>query len=244
MAEIRALATLGRAARETAKINVRQPLAMLTCVTHSTRRDLIDALVPLLVAELNVKAVRFATSAESFVTLEAKANFRTLGKKFGKAMPDAAAAIAQLSSEHLRAFEHGEELAISAGGVTHALAPEDLSIVRRASGDVVVAEDAGRFVAIDPTVSQELRLEGIARELVSRLQRLRKELGLAVSDRVSLALAGPEEVEAAARAHERTIADAVLARSFKIGGFPDDHPAARTLDLDGVAVRIALAKEA
>ncbi len=244
MAEIRALATLGRAARETAKINVRQPLALLTCVTHSARRDLIDALVPLLAAELNVKAVRFATSAESFVSLEAKANFRTLGKKFGKAMPDAAAAIAQLSSAHLRAFEHGEELAISAGGVTHALSADDLSIVRRASGDVVVAEDAGRFVAIDPAVSQELRLEGLARELVSRLQRLRKELGLAVSDRVTLSLDGPDEVVTAAKAHEGAIADAVLARSFKIGGFPDDHPAARTLDLDGVAVRVAIVKDA
>ncbi|MBI3790000.1 MAG: isoleucine--tRNA ligase [Gemmatimonadetes bacterium] len=244
MAEIRALATLGRAARETAKLNVRQPLGLLTCVTHNPRRDLMDALVPLLAAELNVKQVRFATSAESFVTLEAKANFRTLGKKFGKATPDAAAAIAALSSAHLRAFEGGEELAISAGGVTHALAGEDLTIVRRASGDVVVAEDAGRFVAIDPTVTPDLRLEGIARELVSRLQRLRKEQGLAVSDRVRLLLSGPEEVEAAARAHETTIAEQVLAVAFKIGGFPNDHPAARTLDLDGVEVRVALSKDA
>ncbi len=244
MAEIRILATLGRAARETAKLNVRQPLRTLICVTGGLKSPELDALVPLLAAELNVKTVRFVTSAESFVTLEAKANFRTLGKKFGKAMPDAAAAIAQLSSEHLRAFEHGEPLAISAGGVTHALASEDLSIVRRASGDVVVAEDAGRFVAIDPTVTPELRLEGIARELVSRLQRLRKEMGLAVSDRVALLLAGPEEIEEAARAHQATIADAVLARSFKIGSFPEYHPAARTLDLDGVTVRVALAKDA
>ena len=243
MGEIRALATLGRAARETAKINVRQPLGLLTCVTHSNRRDLIDALVPLLAAELNVKTVRFASSAESFVTLEAKANFRTLGKKFGKATPDAAAAIAALSSEHLLAFEQGEAVAISAGGVTHALAAEDLSIVRRASGDVIVAEDAGRFVAIDPAVTDALRTEGLARELVSRLQRLRKELGLAVSDRVQLQLAGTPDVEAAAEAHRDAIEDALLATSFKIGSFPDDHPAARTLDLDGVAVRIALAKD-
>jgi isoleucyl-tRNA synthetase len=244
MAEIRALATLGRAARETAKINVRQPLALMTCVTHNERRDLMDALVPLLAAELNVKQVRWATSAESFVTLEAKANFRTLGKKFGKATPDAAAAIAALSSAHLRAFEGGEELVISAGGVSHALAADDLTIVRRASGDVVVAEDAGRFVAIDPTVTEALRLEGIARELVSRLQRLRKEQGLAVSDRITVQLAGAPEVEAAARTHQAAMADQVLATAFSIGSFPDDHPAARTLDLDGLEVRVALTKEA
>ncbi len=243
MAEIRALATLGRAARETAKRTVRQPLGTIICVTQSPRRDLIDALVPLLASELNVKAVRFATNAESLVTLEAKANFRTLGRKFGKAMPDAAAAIAQLSSAHLRAFEGGEPLAVTAGGVTHELSAEDLTIARRASGDVVVAEAAGRFVAIDPTVTDELRQEGIARELVSRVQKLRKELGLAVSDRVTLRLAGPAEIEAAAEAHRATIADAVLARSFKIGELPDHHPAARTLDLDGVAVRVAIEKD-
>ena len=243
MAEIRALATLGRAARETAKRGVRQPLGVITCVTRSGRRDLIDALVPLLASELNVKQVRFATSAEALVTLEAKANFRALGKVFGKAMPEAAAAIGRLTSEQLRAFEHGEALTISAGGVTHALGAEEVTILRRATGDVVVAEDAGRFVAIDPTVTEALREEGIARELVSRLQRLRKELGLEVSDRVTVRFAGPPEVEAAARAHQAAIADAVLARSFMIGELSDDHPAARTLDLDGVAVRVALEKD-
>ena len=244
MREIRALATLGRAAREEANVGVRQPLRLVTCVTPAGRPELLEALMPLLQAELNVKRVVFATSADTLVTLQAKANFRTLGKKFGKAMPEAAAAVAALTSEHLRGFEHGSPLSITAGGVTHPLAIDDVTIIRRATGDVVVKEDGGRFAAIDPTVTPELRQEGMARELVSRLQRLRKELGYAVSDRVRLWVAGPAEFEEAVRARQVWIGDEVLAREVAIGGDPAwPNPAMRAVDLDGVATHVALTRD-
>ena len=245
MAEIRALANLGRAAREEAKVSVRQPLASCTCVAPFGRADLVTALVPLLAAELNVKAIQFASSADALVSLEAKPNFRTLGKVFGKAMKEAAAAVTARTGDELRAFDHGGPLSLTVAGMTHAVTRDDVTIVRRATGNVVVKEDGGRFAAIDPVVTPALRQEGIARELVSRVQRLRKEMGLAVSDRVRLALSGPLDVEAAARAHARWIADEVLAREFTIGGALDGtNPAVRTLDLDGIDVRIALNRDA
>src|SRR5205085_3331427 len=115
----------------------------------------------------------------ALVTLEARANFRSLGKRFGKRTPLAAEAVSALTPDTLRAFEHGEPVAVTVDGETHELVPDDVTIIKRATGDLVVAEAEGRFVALDPTVTPELRLEGVARELVSRVQRLRKELGFA-----------------------------------------------------------------
>ena len=252
MAETRALATLGRAAREEAKINVRQPLATLTCVAPAiaTKSDRLPAaeratlVRELLKAELNVKEVRFAENSDALVTLEARPNFRTLGKIFGKATNAAAATVSQLSATALRAFEHGTEQRIQVGDIVHVLTADDLIIIPKTSGTMVVKQDGGRFAAIDPVVTPELKQEGTAREIVSRVQRLRKDLGFAVSDRVRLALASEPEVEAAARAHARWIADEVLAREFAIGGALDGtNPALRILDLDGIEVRVALTRD-
>src|SRR5699024_7225291 len=99
------LATLGRAAREEARIKVRQPLTRAVCVAPGVDQALLEQLLPLLAAELNVKAIEFARSGDALVTLRAKANFRALGKRFGKKTPLAAAAIAALSSDALRDFE-------------------------------------------------------------------------------------------------------------------------------------------
>src|SRR5204862_7189099 len=131
----------------------------------------LEALVPLRAAELNVKSVEFAKSGDAFVSLRAKPNFRALGKKFGKQTPLAAATIAALTAEQLHAFEHGEPLSVSVDGATHALAVEDLEILKSASGELLVQETAGFVTAVDPTVTEELRLEGLAREIISRVQR-------------------------------------------------------------------------
>ena len=99
-------------------------------------------------------------------------------------------------------------------------------------------------VALDPTLTPELRTEGLARELVSRVQRLRKEAGLAVSDRIRLHASGDAEVDEAVREHRDWIASEVLAREVVIGGGPSErYDAAQTLDLDGLAARVALTKE-
>jgi isoleucyl-tRNA synthetase len=190
MAAARTLARLGRAAREDAGVRVRQPLTRLVCVVPEGARDAVEPLRPLLAAELNVRSVELASSADSLVRLEAKANFRTLGKRFGKSTPLAAAAVAALDSEALRGLEMGAAVYITVDGETHALAAEEVTIIHRAAGDLVVAEEGGYFAAIDPTVTAELRQEGLARELVSRVQRLRKESGFAVSDRIALSIWG------------------------------------------------------
>ncbi|HVZ49916.1 MAG TPA: isoleucine--tRNA ligase [Gemmatimonadaceae bacterium] len=246
MAEIRELSRLGRAAREEAKVNVRQPLARMVCVAGAlddAARACLTGLVPLLQAEMNVKSVEFATTAGALVTLEARPNFRSLGKVFGKDTPKAAAAVTALGSDALEAFERGDAVLVNVDGREHRLTADDLTIVRRASGALVVQQDGRRFAAIDPTVTPSLRSEGIARELVSRTQRLRKETGLDVSDRIILRVAGPAPVAGAVTEHRQWIAGEVLARDIVLGDAMPDGAQAVEVALDGFTAHLALTKD-
>ncbi len=241
MAAIRTLSRLGRAAREEVGIKVRRPLARMVCVAPGVLETGLRPLVPLLAAELNVKRVDFATSADELVTLHPKPEFRALGKKFGKHTPLAAQAVSALTSDQLRAFERGEPLVITVEGQSRELELDDVTIIRRASGDLVVEEDSGFFAAIDPAVTPALELEGYARELVSRVQRMRKEASLAVSDRIALAIGtGEGDVHAVVGAHRAWIMDETLATELVL------HDGARDgmtpVDLDGMTAFVAITR--
>ncbi len=250
MAHIRTLATLGRAAREEAGVKVRQPLARLVCVVplpgsvfrggEARATGVLEQLTPLLAAELNIKNVEFISSADDLVILEAKPNFRSLGKKFGKKTPLASEAVQALNNEALRAFEAGQPLYVSVENESRELSAEDLTVVRRASGDLVVKEEAGYFAALDSTVTRELRLEGLARELVSRIQRFRKESGLAVSDRIRLVVRADAEVQEAVSAFRKWISDEVLALDVSVGEQIESKYATHTFDLEGQSVTVAI----
>ncbi|HMH85607.1 MAG TPA: isoleucine--tRNA ligase [Gemmatimonadaceae bacterium] len=247
MGHIRTLTTLGRAAREDAGVKVRQPLARLVCVVPARgtaskgAAGVLEELSPLLAAELNIKTVQFISSADDLVTLKARPNFRSLGKKFGKDTPLAAEAVQALSSEALAEFEAGKPLYVSVGNESRELSLEDLTVVRTASGDMVVKEEGGYFAALDSVVTRELRLEGLAREVVSRVQRLRKELGFAVSDRITLRVGGGAEIQEAVKAFQKWIADEVLALKVAVGEKIDGtHATTHTFDLDGQSVEVAL----
>ncbi len=243
MSDVRSLATLGRAAREEAGIKVRQPLASMLCVLPGhAADDVLRSLLPLLMSELNVKRIEFASTADDFVTLEARPNFRTLGKKFGKETPAAAALVAALPSATLVSFERGETVWITTGTQAHEMTADDLTIVRRASGARVVQYGDGYVAAIDPVITPELRLEGIARELVNRVQRLRKELGFAVSDRIQLSVAGGPDVLEAVTAHRDWISAEVLAPELHPVAMLDGTRPAYHLDLDGHAVDVTLTR--
>jgi isoleucyl-tRNA synthetase len=246
MSSVRTLATLGRAAREQAKINVRQPLSRMVCVAPHVSEDALRTLLPVLAAELNIKRIEFATSGDALVTLEARPNFRALGKKFGKNTPLAAAAVTKFTSTHLREFLSGGELLVTVEGETHGLEPDDLTIVRRASGELVVEEEHGFFAAIDPAITPALKREGLAREMVSRVQRMRKDAGLAVSDRIRLSIGGDALVLEAAAEHREWIADEVLATHVAIGDEGQDTVkmlARQPVDLDGIRADLALTKD-
>jgi isoleucyl-tRNA synthetase len=243
MDAVRTLARLGRAAREEAKIKVRQPLSRLVCVAPHVDEERLTELVPILAAELNVKQVEFASSGDALVSMEAKPNFRSLGKKFGSRTPLAAQAVAAFTGDELRAFLRGEPLGVIVDGASHLLGLDDLTIIRRASGDLVVQEEGGFFAAVDPSLTEELKAEGLARELVSRVQRMRKEAGLAVSDRIVLSVAGGPVIHDVLERHGQWIAAEVLAAELVVSNEPSrNYDATQMVDLDGVTAHVALTK--
>lgn len=243
MAAVRTLAGLGRAAREEAGIRVRQPIATLVGVVPRAVEDGVAALAPLLQGELNVKRVVFASSADDLVTLSAKANFRTLGKKFGKATPQAAAMVQSLDAATLGAFERGEPVTITVDDLSRTLDADDVVITRAAAGDYVVAGDGVYLAAVDPVLTDALRREGMARELVSRLQRMRKEAGFAVSDRIRVRIGGAPSIVEAARGHEEWIAGEVLATSYEVSDAAVPPGAVAPVDLDGVTAWMTIDRD-
>jgi len=243
MAAVRALVSLGRAAREDVQIRVRQPLGKMYAVTPGglvLDGDLLD----LLKDELNVKSVAFLGSAEGLVGLVAKPNFRALGPRFQKQSEEAAAAIRSLSTEALSAFQKGEVVEVEVGGERFTLESEELEILEEAKEGLVVQGDGTFTAALDPTLNQELRQEGLARELVNRIQRLRKDSGLKITDRIALRVSGPGEVMDAAEAFRDFITGETLAQEFHV----DDSESTLEMDfqknveLDGASARIALSK--
>ncbi|MDH3496100.1 MAG: isoleucine--tRNA ligase [Gemmatimonadota bacterium] len=244
MDAIRRLATLARAARDTAGLRVRQPLAALrVAVPAGVRGDAFAELLPVLAAEVNVKAVSVAADRE-LVRLRGKPNFRTLGKVYGKDTPAAAQVAAALDDEALRALEAGREVRRASDGREFRFQPEDVVVEREVATDWLVQSDGPFVVALDPTVTEGLRREGLAREVVNRIQRLRKEAGYEYSTRIILSVSGDGEVVAASDAFQGFIAGETLARHVTIGreiADPDVHEAT---DIDGRRVVIALKRHA
>ena len=243
MAAVRTLCRLGRGAREEAGRKVRQPLARMVCVVPKEEGAGVERLLSLIQTELNIKSVVLAGSADDLVRMSGKGNFRVLGKRFGKATPLAAAAIEQLGSASLQAFERGEPVTITVEGTRHTLEPDDVILTRSAAGDLVVSGDGVYVAAVDPALSDDLRREGTARELVSRVQRARKDRGLAVSDRVHLSVGGVLQVRDAARAHHAWVAGEVLASAFVVSDSEEAPSGSASVDLDGLAAWFTLERD-
>jgi isoleucyl-tRNA synthetase len=246
MDAVRRLATLGRAARERVRIRVRQPLGtMYAVVPPSVRMD--EGLLEILRDELNVHRIEFMDRAEELVSFSARPNFRVLGARFGKATPRVAEMVKQLDSVALGRFRDGEPLEVELDGERHALTPEEVEIVQSARGDAVVEAEAGFTMALDTTITPELRSEGLARELVNRVQRLRKDSGLEVADRIILGVAGGAELIAAVNGFDAFIRGETLtvelsAREGELD--PTGFAAVREVDLDGVAGVIGIGRAA
>lgn len=247
MGAARTLATLGRAAREVAGLKVRQPLGTLTCVAPGIAPAWYAMIAPIVAAELNIKQVTFADSAADWVRLEGKPNFPVLGKVLGGAMKAAKPVVEGLAQEQLRAIEQGGAVTVEVPGHGALLLDASrVTITARASTALVVQQGEGMSVALDPAMTPELRAEGMAREVVSRVQRVRKESGLAVSDRIRLTVAASPEVQDALRAFAGWMAGEVLATGLVLTDVLEAgsvwHAQAK-VDLDGPVAHIALSRD-
>ena len=218
MEAVRRTVELGRAARAQAKVKVRQPLSRAVVVASDSERAAIEARSDLVTAELNVKELDFVSEEAELVSYRVRPNYRSLGPRFGRQMPQAAAAVEALDASHVAAaIEQGREFGINVDGHEHRLGPDDVGLVLEPLDGYQVEAEAGHAVALALELDDELRREGLAREIVHAVQNARKGAGLEVTDRIELSLAGDEELLGAAREHERHLAGEVLAKRLAYG---------------------------
>jgi isoleucyl-tRNA synthetase len=231
---------LGRAARAQAGIKVRQPLRKAVIVASGTEREAIERMGELVAGELNVKQLEFVSDEAELVRYQVKPNYRALGPRFGKLMPSAAAAVEALDPSAVsEALAGRTKLGINVDGQEHELQPDEVALVMRPLDGYQVEAEAGRAVALALELDDELRREGLAREIVHAVQNARREAGLQVTDRIELRLAGDSELLDAARAHEAYVAGETLATSVSYDG-----PEAAATEIEGRELRIAVERTA
>jgi isoleucyl-tRNA synthetase len=239
MAAVRQTVELGRAARAQAKAKVRQPLRRAVIVANDAERAAIEARAGLVTAELNVKELDFVTDEADLVSYAVKPNYRSLGPRFGKRMPQVAAAVEALNPVHVaRVLGEGGEVGISIDGDEHALGPDELTLALQPLEGYEVEAESGHAVALQLELDDELLREGLAREIVHAVQNARKAAGLEITDRIDLSLGGDPELIEAAREHEAYLGGEVLATSISFDG--SDGAAATTID--GRELSIALSR--
>jgi isoleucyl-tRNA synthetase len=233
MQVVRDAVELGRAARAHARLKVRQPLSEAVVVAADREREAIEGLEGLLTEELNVKSVRYVSEADELGRFELKPNYRALGPRFGKQMPQVAAAIAALDPAVLRA---GGRLGVNVEGQEHEIGLDDVQLVLQPLEGYQVERSGTHAVALNLELDDALRREGLAREVVHAVQAARKNAGLNVEDRIALTLGGDEELLAATRAHEDYVAGETLATSVSYDGADGAAPA----EIEGRRLLIAV----
>ena len=240
MAVARETVGLGLSARAGAKIKLRQPLHEAVVVAAGREREAIDRLSDIVREELNVRELRFVEAADELGSYEIKPNYRTLGPRFGRAMPQAAAAVEALDAAHVAAtLRRGGRVGVNIDGHEHELGSDDLQLAMRPLEGYQLEREGSHAVALELAVDEGLRREGLAREIVHAVQGARKAAGLAVEDRISLVLGGDDELLGAARAHEAYVAGEVLAVAVDFDGA--EGGSAATIEGRELRIRVARA---
>ena len=242
MAAVRRTVSLGLAARAASKVKLRQPLRRAVVVANEDERAAIEARGDLVTAELNVKELDFVSEQGDLVSYEIKPNYRALGPRFGKNMPQVASAVAALDPARVAAtLAAGGEVGLSIDGADHTLGPDDITMALKPLDGYEVEAEAGHAVALQLEIDEELRREGLAREIVRAVQLARKEAGLEVTDRIALGLTGDTEMLEVAREHEAYIVGETLATDFNLDGAAgDDAGRVSETTIEGLQLRISV----
>jgi isoleucyl-tRNA synthetase len=235
MEAARDIVSLGRTARTDTRTKVRQPLSRAV-VHYPGDRSSLEPLLDLVTEELNVKSVELAESAEQLAGWKAKPSFRKLGPRLGGAVKDVAAALARDDGSLAAALARGESVQVEAGGRQVTLTPADVELSQDVREGWGVAAEGGLTVALDLTITPELRLEGLAREVVRAVQEARKAAGLEVSDRISLHLNASGQLAQAVAEHGDHVRAETLAVS--LNGDEDAMEYESSSEIEGQTLRI------
>ncbi len=222
--------------RKREKIRVRQPLTkVLLPVLDDSFREQVEGVKDLILSEVNVKGIEYITDTSGIITKKIKPNFKTLGRKLGKNMKSAAAAINQFDQADIAKIEQSGGYDLAVDGATVALTLEDFIITSDDIEGWLVANDGALTVALDVTLTDDLKAEGIARELVNRIQNIRKSSDFNVTDRITVKLQKHEAIVPAVEQFGDYIQAEVLANSLELADSVDGEDVEL---LDGVVVGV------
>ncbi|MDR2804116.1 MAG: isoleucine--tRNA ligase [Dysgonamonadaceae bacterium] len=200
------------ALRRKVNIKVRQPLSsIMTPVLDETQKEAIEAVQALILNEVNVKTIEYVDNAAGILVKKIKPDFKKLGPRYGKIMKDVAAAIAGLPQDEILKLENCGQLELPVAGQTVEITTDDVEILSEDIPGWLVANNGKWTVALDITVTDDLRKEGIARELVNRIQNIRKSNGYEITDKILVTIQPDERINEAVEEYKSYIAHQVLA---------------------------------
>ncbi|NNK39046.1 MAG: class I tRNA ligase family protein, partial [Winogradskyella sp.] len=217
MENAQTISSLVLSLRAKEKIKVRQPLQKIMIpIDSKQQKEEIEAVAELIKHEVNVKHIELLEDASDILVKQIKPNFKALGPKFGKEMKQIAAAINKLSDLDIKNIEQKGQLELDINGKKITLGLNDVEITSQDIEGWLVANQGPLTVALDVTISEDLRKEGIARELVNRIQNLRKDSGFEVTDRIDVKLQKNEHIEAAVLSNKEYIKTETLTDELEI----------------------------
>jgi isoleucyl-tRNA synthetase len=219
--------------RKRVNIRVRQPLSrILIPVMESSLKPKIDSVKDIILSEVNIKSIEYIHNTEGILTKKIKPDFKALGKKLGAKMKEAAKVISEMNQQQIAGFEIEKSFTYqSADGSSVTLSIDEVEILTDDMPGWAVNSEGNLTVALDTAISPELRNEGLARELINRVQNLRKDMGFEVTDRIKVRLKNHESLTHAVRANLDYICAEILAGSFEM----DDQlnpPAATEIEVE------------
>lgn len=225
--------------RKKENIRVRQPLQkIMVPVLDPEQQAQIEAVAELIMSEVNVKEIEFLTDSSGVITKKIKPNFKTLGPKYPKQMKGIAAVLAGFNQAQIAELERNNGVELAVEGTLCTLIREDVDILSEDIPGWLVASAGKLTVALDITVTEELKNEGIARELVNRIQKLRKDSDFEVTDRISVRLEDDDFVKAAVREFKAYICGEILATDLELVKTFDEEP--QEIEVDEHTLRIVV----
>ena len=232
------ISSLTLSLRKKVGINVRQPLSkILLPVLDSSFQDKVEKVKDLILSETNIKEVEFITDTEGIIKKKIKPNFKSLGAKVGKDMKVVSTAIQALPVESIAILE--KEGVLHLDGTDYTIGLEDVEIIAEDVAGWQVANLANLTVALDIQISPALKQEGIARELINRVQNLRKEKGFEVTDRIKVQLTQNNEIEEAANNNLSYICAEILADSFE---FINPLQSEDIIEINDIGLKVLIVK--
>lgn len=228
------------ALRRKVNIKVRQPLhTLMIPVVDAHQQESLEAVKNLILNEVNVKEMKFVDSTAGILVKKVKPDFKKLGPRYGKIMKSLAAAIQAMKQDEILAFEAAGTFTLQVDGQEAVIDLADVEIISEDIPGWLVANEGRLTVALDITVTEDLRKEGLARELVNRIQNLRKSSGFDITDKVNVTILSTDEMDAAIEEYNAYIANQVLAVSIEITDVISD---ATLLDFEDFKLSVKVEK--